>query len=146
MLLIGKAEVLVFKTNALLPLHSYRGPEELSTLGCQRDLILNKTYFNDLLPHHFTNNNNNQMNWLYWTCNCLCCNGLVLCLSLLCLSFFKHLGFFCACLLCFLANSKHSGCLGGLATDHLKLIKNYSVIKYMVLLLFEPEWCSALEF
>lgn len=139
MLLIGKAKVLVFKANALLILHRYSGPEELSAFGCQRDLILNRTYFTDLLPHHFTNNN--QMNWLYWTCNCLCCNGLVSCLSLLFVSVL-NICFFCACLLSFLANSEHSGCLGEIwqwtTWNSSKVIQWFT---YMVLLLFEPGWC-----
>lgn len=100
-----------------------------STFGCQRDLILKKTYFNDLLPHHFTNNNNNyhQINWLYWTCSCLCCNGRVLCLSLLCLCF-QHLFLFVLVYYPFLLIQNTLAVWENLAMDHMKLIKSYSVI------------------
>lgn len=59
-----------------------------------------------------------------------------------------YICFFCACLLSFLANLKHSGCLGGGPSNgppetHQKL---FGDVTYMVLLLLEPKWCFNSEF
>lgn len=86
------------------------------------------------------------MNWLYWTCNCLCCNGLVLCLSLLRLCFTSVsfvLVYYPFLLIWNTLAVWGGGPSNGPPETHQKL---FGDVTYMVLLLLEPKWCFNSEF